>query len=318
MVSVTKCGFRLNRLVERASEVAAKGSGRGSEHDPPTDRDEVLLICVNYLKPAETQRLVSSAVDQILSSPLRVIVVENSPSPDSQGVPESLKGNPRVRAFATGKNLGYFGGAAAALKEHLETHPRPEWVIVSNPDVYFPDRDVLQRLCDAEKGHEPAVIAPSIRTVGSSVEQNPYMRVRPSRVRMRIYSWIFSFYPTDIAYQGLSWIKHRVLERMSRESPTETAQTASAERIYAPHGSFIALHRSYFEHGGTLDHGTFLFGEEIFVAETARRLGLTVLYEPSLVIEHTERSTGIGLFRRDTALLRKQASQYLAKTFFNE
>jgi GT2 family glycosyltransferase len=245
---------------------------------------------------------------------LRLVVVENSPSSDEGGVPESARTNPQVKAFATGKNLGYFGGAAAALTDHLKSHPMPEWVVVSNPDVYFSDREVLQRLRDAHRGKEPAVIAPSIRTVNTSVEQNPYMRVRPSRFRMHLYRWLFSSYPVDVVYESLSWVKHRALELLSRKRPTAVA--ASPEKIYAPHGSFIALHRSYFERGGSLEYGAFLFGEEIFIAETARRLGLTVLYEPSVRIEHTERSTAAGLWNRDASRFRKQASRYLAKTFF--
>jgi GT2 family glycosyltransferase len=289
-------------------------SERDSEHTSPAAHDDVLLICVNYLKPAETQRFVSTVLDQALSSSLRLAVVDNSPSPGAGGVLESLKSEPRVRAIATGKNLGYFGGAAAALGDHLKTHSMPEWVIVSNPDVYFPDRNVLQRLCDVHRGDEPAVIAPSIRTVDSSVDQNPYMRVRPSRFRMHLYRWIFSAYPIDVVYQGLSWIKHRALEASSRERPAPP--TSQPEKIYAPHGAFIALHRSYFERGGNLEHGAFLFGEEIFVAETVRRLGMTVLYEPALLIEHTERSTAAGLFNRQTSRYRRQASRYLARTFF--
>ena len=273
-----------------------------------TARDDVLLICVNYRKPAETQHFVATALEQKLSSSLRLVVVDNSPKP------ESGPNDPRVKTIATGENLGYFGGAAAALADHLKSHPMPEWVVVSNPDVFFPDRDVLQRLCDAHRDDEPAVIAPSMRTVDTSVEQNPYMRVRPSRFRMHVYRWIFSAYPIDAAYQGLSWIKHRTLESVSKERPP--SPPASAEKIYAPQGAFIAFHRSYFERGGTLDHGAFLFGEEIFVAETARRLGLTVLYEPAVAVEHTERSTAAGLFNRDTSRYRRQASRYLAQTFF--
>ena len=277
-------------------------------------RDDVLLICVNFRKPAETQRFVATALEQTLNSSLRLVVVENSPSSDEGGVPESAQTNPQVKAFATGKNLGYFGGAAAALADHLKSHPMPEWVVVSNPDVYFSDHEVLQRLRDAHRGKEPAVIAPSIRTVNTAVEQNPYMRVRPSRFRMHLYRWLFSSYPVDVVYESLSWVKHRALELLSRKPPAAIAE--SPEKIYAPHGSFIALHRSYFERGGSLEYGAFLFGEEIFIAETARRLGLTVLYEPSVRIEHTERSTAAGLWNRDASRFRKQASRYLAKTFF--
>jgi GT2 family glycosyltransferase len=286
-----------------------------SEHlERDTADDDILLICVNYLKPGETQRFVVSALDQALHASLRLAVVDNSPSLGAGAMPEPLSSDPRVRAITPGKNLGYFGGAGAALSDHLKTHSMPEWVIVSNPDVYFPDRNVLQRLSDSHQGDAPAVVAPSIRTKGSSVEQNPYMRVRPSRFRMHVYRWIFSAYPIDVVYQGLSWIKQRALEAASKGHLG--APATSPEKIYAPQGAFIAFHRSYFEGGGTLDHGAFLFGEEIFVAETARRLGMTVLYDPALVIEHTERSTASGLFNRDTSRYRKQASRYLAKTFF--
>lgn len=296
-------------MVKGTTEVSSEQLSRD------TARDDILLICVNYLKPGETQRFVLSALDQTIQSSLRLAVVDNSPAPGAGRVPDSLMSDPRVTAIAPGENLGYFGGAAAALKDHLKTHSMPEWVIVSNPDVYFPDRGVLQRLFDSYRGDAPAVIAPSIRTKGSSVEQNPYMRVRPSRFRMHVYRWIFSAYPIDAAYQGLSWIKHRALEAAaSNERPA--APASSSEKIYAPQGAFIAFHRSYFERGGTFDHGAFLFGEEIFVAETARRLGLTVLYDPALVIEHTERSTGAGLFNRATSRYRRQASRYLARTFF--
>ena len=158
------------------------------------------------------------------------------------------------------------------------------------------------------------VLAPSIRTLNSGVDQNPYMRVRPDAWRIRLNSRIFSIYPVDAVYQGLSWIKHRSLDGVAKERPATTAGFAT--KIYAPHGSFIALHRTYFEKGGTLDYGAFLFGEEIFVAETASRLGLTVLYEPGVVIEHTERSTAKGLWNRDISRYRRQASRYLARKFF--
>ncbi len=118
----------------------------------------------------------------------------------------------------------------------------------------------------------------------------------------------------DVVYESLSWVKHRTLELVSKDRPAAAASTT--EKIYAPHGSFIALHRSYFEHGGTLDYGAFLFGEEIFIAETARKLGLTVLYEPAIAIEHTERSTAAGLWNRDASRYRKQASRYLVKNYF--
>ena len=45
---------------------------------------------------------------------------------------------------------------------------------------------------------------------------------------------------------------------------------------------------SYFDKGGTLNYPSFLFGEELFVAEQARQLNLTTVFEPSLKIEHQQ------------------------------
>jgi GT2 family glycosyltransferase len=296
------------------AEVVEREPERDAENAPITAHDDVLLICVNYRKPTETQHFVATALEQTLNSSLKVVVVDNSPFPGEGGVPESRSGDPHVKVMATGRNLGYFGGAAAALADHLKSDSLPDWVIVSNPDVYFSGRDVLQRLCDSHRGDEPAVIAPSIRTLHTAVEQNPYMRVRPSRIRMHMYRWLFSSYPVDVVWEGLSWIKHRVVELFSKVHPPAAASLP--EKIYAPHGSFIALHRSYFERGGNLEYGAFLFGEEIFVAETVRRLGLTVLYEPAVVIEHTERSTAASLWNRDASRFRRQASRFLVRNYF--
>jgi GT2 family glycosyltransferase len=293
-------------VVEREPE-------RESDHASIAVHDDVLLICVNYRKPNETRQFVTKALEQSMKS-LRVIVVDNSPFPGEGGVPESATEDPRVTTIATGKNLGYFGGAATALADHLKTHKMPDWVIVSNPDVFFSSPDVLQRLCDLHRGDAPGVIAPSIRTVNKAVEQNPYMRTRPSRIRMHLYRWLFSSYPVDVVWESLSWVKHRTLEMFSKVHPP--APASQPEYIYAPHGSFIALHRSYFERGGNLEYGAFLFGEEIFIAETARKLGLTVLYEPAVAIEHTERSTAAGLWSRDNSRFRRQASRFLVRNYF--
>src|SRR5258708_40342481 len=94
------------------TELTSAQSQHDSEPVSTTAHDDVLLICVNYRKPAETKRFVASAREQSLNSSLRVIVVDNSPFPGEGGVSDSLNGDPQLKAIATGKNLGYFGAAA--------------------------------------------------------------------------------------------------------------------------------------------------------------------------------------------------------------
>jgi GT2 family glycosyltransferase len=273
---------------------------------------EIVIICAHYREPDQTRRFVERALDQIVPSQLHIIVVDNSSAPASQAVPASVRTRPHTRVLDPGRNSGYFGAASFALTDHLETNPLPEWLMVSNPDIRFTDTRVIQRLCDIHRGREPAVLAPSIRSAITGIDQNPHMLTRPSAARMRLYRWIFSAYPTSVAYQMLSGLKGRLL--MDRRSEKKTSTLPEA--IYAPHGSFIAFHKSYFERGGSLNYGAFLFGEEIFVAETARRLGLTVLYEPRLRLVHQEHTSTGGVWNRAAAHYRKESSRFLVDSYF--
>lgn len=278
--------------------------------------DQILIVCVHFRRPEETALFVKSAVQQKVNASVEVLVVDNSPQPPEEAVPESLGHLRCVTVLEPGKNLGYFGGASYALKHYLGAHPMPTWVIVSNPDIEWPNDGVLQKLVDLHKGREPAVIAPSIRTITSGIDQNPYMRNRPANWRMLFYRWMFSTYPTDAFYQTVSWFALKVRKTIRNGAMAIRPTAPCVEAIYAPHGSFVPLHRSYFEHGGTLDYAAVLFGEEIFVGESARRLGLTVLYEPGVELRHEGHTSMGGIYNRPIARLRKDASRYLAETFF--
>jgi len=281
--------------------------------NPRTLQDDVLIVCIHYRTPAETERFVLSALGQKTRSPIRILVVDNSPEPEDLAVPASLRELPNTTVMTLGGNRGYFGAAAFALREHLRHNDMPAWVIVSNPDIRFPSDDVIEQMRELYRGSAPGVVAPSIRSTSSSADYNPYLKSRPGRLRMHFYRWVFGTYPTHTLYQAISWAKNRILDGGVVAGGDSCAQP---EAIYAPHGSFIALSRAYFEHGGSLDHGAFLFGEEIFVAETARRLGLTVLYDPRLELEHEGHISMGGLWNPATARFRRDASRYLADKFF--
>ena len=80
-----------------------------------------------------------------------------------------------------------------------------------------------------------------------------------------------------------------------REKSVAEYPVLKGRKIYAPHGSCLVFKNNYFTLGGTLGLPNFLFGEEIFVAETAVRLGLDVIYDPGMVIHDYEHAS-IGFF----------------------
>ena len=137
---------------------------------------------------------------------------------------------------------------------------------------------------------------------------------------MHFYKWVFRFYLVYLAYQLLALTKQNLRDIISQINKTSNAADSidlrSPHEIYAPHGCFIIFHRSYFDAGGSLDHGAFLFGEEVFVAETARRLGVKVSHDPRLGVIHHEHMTTGRFKNRRLARYSWEASKFCADEFF--
>lgn len=285
----------------------------------------ILTICVNYNNDKETQQFVSELLAQKGDFSQRVIIVDNSESPSFDSLLYNLfQSDSRVLIINSGRNLGYYGGAALGLREYIKEFPLPDWVIVCNTDIDLIQPDFLLKLCNFYAVNPPAVIAPSVYSTLSKVNQNPHMQHRPNAACMHFYKWIFRYHPTFVAYQTLALAKQKLLAVIHKNSvvaddeEVEKVVQSGPRAIYAPHGSFIVFHRSYFEAGGSLDHGAFLFGEEVFVAETVRRLGLAVTYDPRLFVLHREHAATGVLKNRKKFLYVREASAYCADKFFRK
>ncbi len=276
------------------------------------------LIAVNYHREAETRSFVKAfrALDE--ANRMQILVVDNTEeSNKSQLLHQFDSPNGSVRVLRPGKNIGYFGGAAWGLKKLLEKDVLPDWVAVSNTDICPVDKDFLQILAGISAQQPASVVAPAITAMPSGRQQNPYMRKRLTYARMVINVLLFRSTFLYGVWEKISGLKHSVTNWF-RKKMGSLSLCLEPCLLYAPHGSFILFHRSYFEEGGNLDFGAFLFGEEIFIAETARRLGLEVHFEPALALIHQEHAaTGLLKNKRMVQYL-SESADYLFHTFYRK
>lgn len=278
------------------------------------EQERVLVICVNYHNEEETCAFVKQVLKQKESIPVNVVIANNNEGNGKDYILETCaKANDRVALLNTGKNLGYFGAANQVLSKYCQESPLPEWVIVSNTDIYFEDDEFFVMLIEVSKNYPLEIIAPSIISLKTSLNQNPHVRKRPSRFRMHSYKWIFKNTHVANGYDNLGLIKvmiKRVLHLFSKSA----SHADKPLSIYAPQGSFIIFNRKYFECGGDFDYGAVLMGEEVFVAETALRLGLKVSFIPQLRVIHKEHSTTWVL--RKNRELQYLSAKYCADKYF--
>lgn len=189
----------------------------------------------------------------------------------------------RLRLVAGAQNPGYFGGAALGWRELQLLDRIPDWIIVTNDDIRFAP-DFFDQLASTNAA-SIAVIAPDIVVPNTGLHQNPLYLSKPPASRLRLLRWLHKHSIVMRLYLLL-----REFRQFSRRHGNSGSMPTS-QNIYAPHGACMVFSRQYFEAGGNLDYPCFLYGEEFFVAEAARRIGLSIQVNPKLRVTHHEHAT---------------------------
>ena len=234
------------------------------------------IVIVHYQNTADVvrylRRLSVIATDEEGYLP---VVVNNE-----ERLPNPLRTRDNIVLLNSESNVGYLNACwegINAVRERAGRHPT--WWVVSNPDLKL-SPSFFPRLLQMSPPDTLGVMAPDVRERGGR-PCNPFLKCRPSpswiRRRIRIFS------------NGvLAWLYRRASEgRRFLESPPSVSP--DPRKIYAPHGSLMVFHRRFFECGGELAHDGFMYGEEIHIAEQARRCNLTVRWSPELSAKHLGR-----------------------------
>jgi len=268
------------------------------------DAPAVLIITVNFRHAECTLQLLASASRLESFSRCHLLVVDNhSDDGSAERLQQEMSEFQNVELAVSQRNLGYFGAAKWALDHYCVQHGTPDWVIICNNDIVFDDPQFLTRLL-ARDSQTVGVLAPAIRSELTGFDSNPMISARPGRLRRLRYRFLLSNYYVAWLTQWLAPIVRKGRKRLRAENAQESFQ------IYAPHGSFLIFSRKYFEAGGVLDDGCFLYGEEITVAETCWQLGLPVIHDPKLKVSHRDSQTLGRTLTRNSYRLQKAGLQY--------
>jgi GT2 family glycosyltransferase len=250
-----------------------------------------LFLCVNFNNDEESLTFAESIVNQPDFHGRVYIISCSKIETDSQL--NNIADN-RIKVIDTKENLGYFKAAAAGLNEYLKHKSIPDWIIVSNTDIKLGDNFLFKILDKINNSSAPAILAPDIQLIQKSwtastlTSQNPAMLKRPTRRKLTLLACICRWKITYMAYEFFAEIKLGLINRLFQRKK----ETISSPRdIYAAFGACIIFHKTYFDRGGDLAFGSFLYYEEIYVAEKARQLGLRTHFEPRLRLLHNEHST---------------------------
>ena len=257
-------------------------------------KPNLLIITINYRGADSTVSFLESTSKLERFDAAHLIVVENGSGDESVEKLRPVVANfSNVELLESATNRGYFGAANWALQQYLTRSSRPEWVIICNNDILFDDHQFLSKLLQRDP-RDAQVIAPAIIARLTGLDCNPFLRKRLTSIQLWRYRFWYSNYYLTWVVKILSPYVRILRHGFWRPE----SQSNTRERIYAAHGSFLVFSRAYFDAGGYIDDGFFLYAEEFSVAEICLRLGLHVIYDPDLRVWHFgHRATGRRLNR---------------------
>jgi len=275
----------------------------------------ILIIGVIYNTYPETLRYLDS-LKPLATGKIAIILADNSDKAKPADFLEKIKDIPFLHYIETGKNLGYFRGAQEGLNYYLREHSiYPQWILVTNVDIVFTPQ-FFHRLNELNDRQNLGVIAPSIISQKWNTDYNPKILVRYSKRKLKIFRFLYSNFLIHNLYLAAAYAKKWRNGRKRGKESNEVYPAKVVKKIYAPHGSCLVFKNNYFIRGGTLDLPNFLFGEEIYVAETALHLGLDVEYHPELVIHDYEHASTGFFLTPQMSLYNLQAIQSILERYY--
>lgn len=272
---------------------------------------KILFITVNYCQADLTLQLLNNLFDMAGLQNVIIAVADNSPGEDDfQKLQEykSNSGHDSLHLYKSPGNIGYFGAADFVMKQIGFTDEVYQYLIISNNDIEIRDKDFFVKLLAMQ--NNAAVIAPDIVSTSTGKHQNPYRMNALSKSQQWQYRLLFSGYM-------VGWLLYhsRVLIQSFNDTGLSSVKPERSA-IYSAHGAFMIFTRKFFQHGGIIDHGYFLYGEEESTSAQCRQLKLEILLCPELVVFHNEHATtNYHGFIRKIYKMQQNAYRYIKKHY---
>jgi GT2 family glycosyltransferase len=272
----------------------------------------VLVYVVNYRVDRHLASFIDSvrtAMGSCASARVELHVHDNSERPESErqrfldaiGASEEW-----IHVHFSPVNDGYFGGLGRA---QALTHDGTDCVLFCNPDVVLAP-DLLVNLATIARSTR-GIVAPSIVSADDGFDQNPKYAKRLTREKLVRLSRVYSSGLAYATYVGLARIREKILGRKASDPPSRSTA------VYAPHGSVLVFTDTTFFRQ-LPRYPCFLFGEELFVAEEARRHGVPVVYEPSVRVRDQRHASIRLISARARRELMRTSVRYILDRYYDE
>lgn len=267
------------------------------------------IITVNFGDPQPTMELVDSLSFLENDCTIKLAIADNLSTKNSLSKLKKLANESifETKIYPNNKNIYYWPAAIkliSTLKQNLGLYP--DWVIVCNNDITFPDKNFFKILKKINLKDFPIIGPKIIDSIGQ--ELNPFMYSPLSMIEKFYWNIYFISYPFSL----IMILINKFIKFINFKKQPKNNQEKS---VYAVHGSFILFSNYFFKKGGWFDDNFEMYGEELTVAEIAKKLDIPVSYFPELQIIHNEHRSTKKIDNRLLYIKAKKTYKYFKSAY---
>lgn len=232
-----------------------------------------IFIVLCYKNTADLNSFLDSV--KTITGTYKVIVVNSYYNEATKLVFEdlALKNN---CDFINVENRGYGAGNNRGIEFAIKNY-KFNYLVISNPDINFKDFNI-----NYLNNMEDYIITPQIKNLNGK-HQNPYKVSKTWFVNgLQYYAY---------KYKGLRFLNFFALliNRLLREYVLLVSMIKRLKRIYAAHGSCVIIGQNVIKKiGAPYDENMFLFSEEEYIGNLAKKLKIKTYYYPKMKVLHKE------------------------------
>ena len=226
------------------------------------------FIILNYNTAEEIISLLNSLKNQKWFSKIKIYIVDNNSQDNSIELLREYKKDIDFELIISNENLGFAKGNNLGIQKALKDGY--ECIIVSNPDIIIKeDSEFLDKIEKSINNDSTiALIGPSIINA-NNMEQNPLIKDRFDE-KYIFNKKLFFYLRLDLVYYILRvYILYdfiNLIKKLNKEKFLHKGETKS-QYVYALNGCFLIFTPTFFKYFSGFDPNTFMFCEEIILAE---------------------------------------------------
>ncbi len=258
----------------------------------------IAMIILNYNDKENTEKIIKNIKDYKILDKV-IIVDNNSTNKDEAENLQKLTSN-KVEVIVSDKNGGYAHGNNYGLR-YIDKHYGVDafkYVIISNPDVYVKEEDIIKTIQFLEKNKNCIIASPRMHYIDGPARRS---------------AWKHRNVITDIA-NSTRITQFLLYPFFKKGEYSKDDFKKEILKVDAIAGSFFIANHELFKNIGYFDDNTFLFYEEDIIGIKSKKVNYDIYSLNKLSFMHYESKT-IG---KIMSVFKKQDILFDSKIYFQK